>query len=98
QRIRLSVAQLIGKALLTGTLILLPLQLRAQDNTTGRRDTTKATPLTELSVTATRTPKPVFRTANPVIVVDSNRLRSSLANGIADLLREYPGLDLTGTG
>ncbi|HTL04522.1 MAG TPA: TonB-dependent receptor [Gemmatimonadales bacterium] len=91
-------ARHIGKAIVIATLVLLPLQLLAQDNDLGRRDTTKATPLTELTVTATRTPKPVFRTANPVVVVDSNRLRSSLVNGIAEILREYPGLDLTGTG
>src|ERR1043166_8910039 len=61
-------------------------------------DTTKATPLTTLTVTATRSPTPLFRVANPVIVVDSNRLRHSLANGVSELLRKSPGLDITGTG
>jgi hemoglobin/transferrin/lactoferrin receptor protein len=30
--------------------------------------------------------------------VDSARIRSSLANGSAELLREYPGVDITGSG
>jgi outer membrane receptor protein involved in Fe transport len=92
------VTRVIRLALLTGAVLTFPAVARAQNNTQTGRDTTKATPLTELSVTATRTPKPVFRTANPVIVLDSNRLRASLGNGVSEILREYPGLDITGTG
>lgn len=81
-------------AVLTAALLGLPVMAAAQQPT----DTTKATPLTPLTVTATRAPTPLFRVANPVIVLDSNRLRHSLANGVSELLREYPGLDITGTG
>ncbi len=51
-----------------------------------------------VTVTATRTPRPLIETPNPVIVVDSARVRGSLVNGAAELLREYPGVDITGTG
>lgn len=57
-----------------------------------------ATPLTSVTVTATRSPRQVIETPHPVIVVDSARIRSSLVNGAAELLREYPGVDITGTG
>ncbi|HEY8164217.1 MAG TPA: TonB-dependent receptor [Gemmatimonadaceae bacterium] len=40
----------------------------------------------------------MFRTPSPVIVVDSARIHATLANGAAELLRESPGLDITGTG
>jgi outer membrane receptor protein involved in Fe transport len=83
---------------LTGLLLTIPIVLTAQDSTASKRDTTRTTRLTQLSVTATRSPKPVFRIANPVIVLDSSRLRGTLANGVAEMLRDYPGLDMTGTG
>ncbi len=57
-----------------------------------------ATPLTSVTITATRSPRQVILTPNPVIVVDSTRIRGSLANGSAELLREYPGVDITGSG
>lgn len=79
---------------LAGAVLGLPCILSAQQQV----DTSKATPLTTLTVTATRSPTPLFRVANPVIVVDSNRLRHALGNGVSELLREYPGLDITGTG
>lgn len=62
------------------------------------KDTTEATVLNKVTVTATRNPKTVFRTASPVVVVDSSRIRSTLPNGVAELLRESPGVDFTGTG
>ena len=61
-------------------------------------DTTQATVLNKVTVTATRSPKTVFRTASPVVVVDSTRVRATLSNGVAELLRESPGVDITGTG
>jgi hemoglobin/transferrin/lactoferrin receptor protein len=61
-------------------------------------DSSQATLLNKVTVTATRTPKTVFRTASPVLVVDSGRIRQTLANGVAEVLRESPGLDITGTG
>lgn len=54
--------------------------------------------LQAVTVTATRLPTPALRVAHPVIVLDSLRLRTSLANGVVEMLREAPGLDLTGTG
>lgn len=78
--------------------LLFPASLHGQADSIARRDTVRATPLTELTVTATRTAKPVFRTASPVLVLDSARIRSALANGVAEILREQPGLDITGTG
>lgn len=61
-------------------------------------DTAHATVLNKVTVTATRTPKTVFRTASPVAVVDSSRIRETLSNGVAEVLRETPGIDITGTG
>ena len=78
--------------------LLIPASLLGQADSAIRRDTTRATPLTEITVTATRTAKPVFRTASPVLVLDSARIRATLANGIAEILREQPGMDITGTG
>ncbi|HEV8599090.1 MAG TPA: TonB-dependent receptor [Gemmatimonadales bacterium] len=49
-------------------------------------------------MTATRIPTPVFRVASPLLVLDSSRIRATLANGVSELLREYPGMDMTGTG
>jgi outer membrane receptor protein involved in Fe transport len=84
------------RLLLALTFVTIPVLAIAQ--TPPRPDTTKATPLTEITVTATRSPKTVFRTASPVIVVDSQGIRRSLAAGPADLLRDQPGLDITGVG
>jgi hemoglobin/transferrin/lactoferrin receptor protein len=64
----------------------------------GSTDTAEATVLNRVTVTATRSPKTVFRTASPVVVVDSARIRATLPNGVAELLRESPGVDITGTG
>lgn len=62
------------------------------------KDTAEATVLNKVTITATRTAKTVFRTASPVVVVDSARIRATLPNGVAELLRESPGVDITGTG
>jgi outer membrane receptor protein involved in Fe transport len=61
-------------------------------------DTVAPTVLNKVTVTATRTPKQVLQTASPVVVVDSSRIRETLPNGVAELLRESPGMDITGTG
>jgi hemoglobin/transferrin/lactoferrin receptor protein len=84
------------------TLVLLAVHPAAAQPDSARRsparDTARARPLGDITVTATRSPKEVFRTASPVIVVDSARIRRSLANGVAELLRDQPGLDITGSG
>src|ERR1041385_7951821 len=97
-----SVRRLERPLLAAAALLLSGLQpISAQQDSTrraGPRDTTRAVPLSDITVTATRSPKEVFRTASPVIVVDSTRIRRSLANGVAEILRDQPGLDFTGTG
>ena len=71
---------------------------RVRAQSPGSTDTAEATVLNKVTVTATRSPKTVFRTASPVVVVDSARIRATLPNGVAELLRESPGVDITGTG
>ncbi len=51
-----------------------------------------------LVVTATRSPRPVFRTPAPVSVVDSMTLRRTRPNTVTDLFRDLPGLDVNGVG
>ncbi len=64
-----------------------------------QQDTTEAPiELEPITVTATRTPQRVFRTANPVFVVDTAGIRRQTPNTAADLFRVLPGLDITGVG
>jgi hemoglobin/transferrin/lactoferrin receptor protein len=58
----------------------------------------KIAKLAPISVTATRSEKLVFRTAAPLLVVDSSVIRREAPNGIADLFRNLPGMDVTGVG
>lgn len=58
----------------------------------------RARVLPPVTVTATRTVTDVLDVAAPVLVMDSLRIRASLANGVADLLRVEPGVDVAGTG
>lgn len=60
------------------------------------RDTTTA--LDTVVVTATRTERSTFDVPQPVTVIDSRALRRKLSNGVADLFRDYPGLDASGVG
>src|SRR5258708_25894925 len=87
--------------LVAAILVLLAVHpATAQPDTARRsaaRDTARARPLGDITVTATRSPKEGFRTPSPVIVVDSARIRRSLANRGAEILRAQPGPDLTGT-
>ncbi|MBM4188565.1 MAG: TonB-dependent receptor [Gemmatimonadetes bacterium] len=81
------------------TLILLPMaltgaSLAAQERT----DTTRVSKLVPIVVTASRQPQQVARTASPVLVVDSSVIRREAPNGIADLFRNLPGVDVTGVG
>ena len=62
-------------------------------------DTTRPpTLLPGVVTTATRTPKLLSEIAAPVIAVDSTKLRTAMPNTAADLLRELPGVDVTGVG
>lgn len=55
-------------------------------------------PLKPVTVTATRSATDVRDVAAPVLVIDSLKIRSQLSNGVADLLRSEPGVDVVGTG
>lgn len=61
-------------------------------------DSTRPAILQTTTITATRTPKTVFRTASPVLELDSARIHAMLPNGPAELFRESPGMDVAGTG
>ena len=58
----------------------------------------RAAVLHAVTITATRTVTDVRNVAAPVLVIDSLRIRSQLANGVADLLRSEAGVDVVGTG
>lgn len=51
-----------------------------------------------ISVTATRTKKPVSEIANTVTVIDAEQIQKELANGIDDLVRYEPGVSVSGGG
>ena len=63
-----------------------------------RASTPGATVLRAVTITATRTVTDVRNVAAAVLVIDSLRIRSQLANGVADLLRSEAGVDVVGTG
>ncbi len=71
-----------------------------QSKDTVRKATADSTPvrLMEITVTATRSPRSVFRVPTSAVVKDSTEIRERLGNGIADLFRNTPGLDVTGVG
>jgi len=84
---------------------LLTIPLLGQDpaskkDTTARRDTipTALYRLPPLNVTATRTVRDIFETAAPVSVIDALTITRRQPNSAADLLRDLPGLDVTGVG
>jgi outer membrane receptor protein involved in Fe transport len=71
----------------------------AAQTTAPKTDTSaKATPLAAVTVTATRNPRSTFDTPQPTTVIDSLALREKLPNGIADVFRDYAGLDASGVG
>lgn len=49
-------------------------------------------------VTATRSERSTFDTPQPVTVLDARLFRERLPNGVADLFREFAGLDASGVG
>ena len=65
---------------------------------TGPKTTDSVTALKKVTVTATRTATDVRDVAAPVLVLDSAAIREKAPNGVADLLREQPGVDVVGTG
>ncbi len=55
-------------------------------------------PLDTVVVTATRSERSTFDSPQPVTVMDSRLFRQRLPNGVADLFRDFPGLDASGVG
>src|SRR5687767_15810510 len=58
----------------------------------------KPAPLDTVIITATRTERSIFDTPQPVTVINSRLFRERLPNGVADLFREFAGLDASGVG
>src|SRR5687768_1981398 len=57
-----------------------------------------AASLDTVIVTATRSERSTFDVPQPVTVLDSRLFRLRLPNGVADLFRDFPGLDASGVG
>ena len=89
----------IGLALVMGALNAGTSAAQADSARRRSADTTvKVTKLAPLTVTATRSETQVFRTATPVLVIDSQVVRREVPNGVGDLFRNLPGVDVTGVG
>ena len=86
--------------LLSLTVSLSSTTLHAQaDTTTQRTDSTRrVTRLAPIAVTATRSERMLFNIPSPVLVLDSATVRQESPNGVADLFRNLPGVDVTGVG
>jgi hemoglobin/transferrin/lactoferrin receptor protein len=69
-----------------------------RDSTAADSARSRATPLRQVTVTATRTAKDVFDTPAAVSVIDSATLQRRLPNTPVDAFRDLPGLDVTGVG
>ncbi len=54
--------------------------------------------LNPVVITATRSERTTFDAPQPVTVLDSRLFRQRLPNGVADLFREFAGLDASGVG
>jgi hemoglobin/transferrin/lactoferrin receptor protein len=86
------------------SLLLLPALLCAGSPALAQRDSTcpdstrAALRLAPVTVTATRTERSVFLTPTPVLVLDSSTVRRETPDGVADLFRNLPGVDVTGVG
>ncbi|HSR14151.1 MAG TPA: TonB-dependent receptor, partial [Gemmatimonadales bacterium] len=69
-------------------------------------DTTRTVPdsarkvakLAPIAVTATRSERQVFRTPTPLLVTDAQTIREEAPNGVQDLFRNLPGVDVIGVG
>ena len=58
----------------------------------------RITRLSPVGVTATRREASVFNTTVPVLIIDADVVRAEYPNGIGDLFRNLPGVDVTGIG
>ncbi len=86
--------------LLLGALALPVSALSAQRSAPASQDdSTKAMArLATITVSATRTATLIFQTTTPVLSIDSSVIRHEVPNGIGDLFRNLPGVDVTGVG
>lgn len=85
--------QFLAGALLAGATVS-PLAAQSAPPDSAR----KIAKLAPIAVTAARVDRPVFRTASPLLVVDTSVIRQESPNGVADLFRNLPGVDVTGVG
>lgn len=60
--------------------------------------TARVVKLAPIGVTATRWDAAVAKTAVPLLVIDSSTIRAEVPNGVGDLFRTLPGVDVTGVG
>jgi hemoglobin/transferrin/lactoferrin receptor protein len=67
-------------------------------DTTAADSARKVVKLAPIAVTATRFERAVFRTASPLLVTDAAVIREESPNGVPDLFRNLPGVDVTGVG
>ena len=67
-------------------------------DTTAADSARKVVKLAPIAVTATRLERAVFRTASPLLVTDAAVIREESPNGVPDLFRNLPGVDVTGVG
>lgn len=82
----LASAALLGETARPDTVVVMPDSAR------------KVAKLSPLAVTATRRVERVVVTAKPVLAIDSAVVRAESPNGIPDLFRNMPGVDVTGVG
>ena len=84
--------------LVAAALLVSPIEARSQGRDTTARDTVRrATPLSTVTVTATRTARRTFDTPQSIVVLDSAQLREKIAPPI-ELFRDVAGLDVSGVG
>ncbi len=80
------------------SLLATPILAQSRADST-KADTTRGTHrLAPVTVTATRSAQQVFRVTTPVLVLDSSTVRRETPDGVADLFRNLPGVDVTGVG
>ncbi len=84
--------------LLLAAALLAPAFVLSAQQPTRADSTARMVKLAPVGVTATRWESSVFRTATPLLVIDSSTVRNELPNGVGDLFRNLPGVDVTGVG
>lgn len=70
----------------------------AADSSVVTDSSRKVAKLATITVTASRSERSVFRTPNPALVIDATTIREEAPNGVQDLFRNLPGVDVTGVG